>query len=101
MTSTNSMYDNGSMAKSPRLSREKFIIRKNRIMAFLIGVDNVLLNTIKEGLYIPTIFIIGTPASDGASATKDRYQVKERDLSSDEAKKKVFMDGKARSNGSP
>ena len=59
--------------------------------SFLIGVDNILLDTIKEGPYVPTIFITSTPTTEDAPATKDRYQVKEKDFWSYDDKKKVSM----------
>ena len=65
--------------------------------AFLIGLDSSLLETIQEGPHVPMVLILTTSTSDGTSPTPERYMKKDRDLWSEEDKKKVALDGKARS----
>ena len=71
MTSTRYSYDNGLMGKPPRLSRNNFLIWKNRIKAFFNGVDSTLLDIIKEGPFVPHTIILGTPRTETNSGTKE------------------------------
>ena len=96
MAST-SYSDSGSLGKPPKLSRDNFSIWKNRMEAFLIGLDSSLLETIQDGPHVPMVLIPTTSASEGIPATPERYMKKDKDLWSEEDKKKVALDGKARS----
>ena len=81
----------------PKFSRDNFSIWKNRMEAFLIGHDSSLLETIQEGPHAPMILIPTTPSTESTSATPERYMKKDKDLLSEEDKKKVALDGKERS----
>ena len=89
-------YSNGSLGNPPKLSRDNFSIWKNRMEAFLIGIDSSLLETIQDGPHVPMMIIPAVPATDNTPGTPERFMKKDRDLWSDEDKKKVALDGKAR-----
>ena len=65
--------------------------------AFLIGLDSSLLETIQDGPHVPMVLIPTTSTSEGTPSTPERYMKKDKDLWSEEDKKKVALDGKARS----
>ena len=87
MSSTSNSFDTSFMAKPPKICRDKFPMLKNRMVAFLNGIDYVLLDTIRDGPYILKIFvtttnapIISTTPAPGVtqSSLEGRYEVKER-----------------------
>ena len=85
------------MGKPPRLSRDNFSIWKNMMEVFLNGVDSALIDTIKEGPFIPKLLVPTSPATETTPAIAERYRPKEKEFWSEEDKKQVDVDGKARS----
>ncbi|KAI3684855.1 hypothetical protein L6452_34082 [Arctium lappa] len=94
-TNTN-YYDNGSLSKSPRFSRDNFSLWKNRMMLFLEGADPTIPEYIENGPYEPVIIIVAVPATATTEAVPERYVVKEIRQWSDEDKKKVGIDARAK-----
>ena len=78
MASTCNSYDNGSLGKPPRLSRDNFSTWKNWMQVFLNGVDYSLLDIIKDGPYIPRIVIPASPATKSAPCAKKGFRDKEK-----------------------
>ncbi|KAI3665329.1 hypothetical protein L6452_43953 [Arctium lappa] len=94
-TNTN-YYDNGSLSKPPRFSRDNFSLWKNRMMLFLEGADPTIPEYIENGPYEPVRIIAAVPATATTEAVPERYIVKEIRQWSDEDKKKVGIDAKAK-----
>ncbi|KAI3668197.1 hypothetical protein L6452_43274 [Arctium lappa] len=94
-TNTN-YYDNGSLSKPPRFSRDNFSLWKNRMMLFLEGVDPTIPEYIENGPYEPVRIIAAVPATATTEAVPERYVVKEIRQWSDEDKKKVGIDARAK-----
>ncbi|KAI3707468.1 hypothetical protein L6452_26018 [Arctium lappa] len=94
-TNTN-YYDNGSLSKPPRFSRDNFSLWKNRMMLFLEGADPTIPEYIENGPYEPVRIIAAVPATATTEAVPERYVVKEIRQWSDEDKKKVGIDARAK-----
>ncbi|KAI3715356.1 hypothetical protein L6452_22336 [Arctium lappa] len=75
-TNTN-YYDNGSLSKPPRFSRDNFSLWKNRMMLFLEGADPTIPEYIENGPYEPVRIIAAVPATATTEAVPERYVVKE------------------------
>ncbi|KAI3707057.1 hypothetical protein L6452_25245 [Arctium lappa] len=94
-TNTN-YYDNGSLSKPPRFSRDNFSLWKNRMMLFLEGADPTIPEYIENGPYEPVRIIAAVPATATTEAVPERYVIKEIRQWSDEDKKKVGIDARAK-----
>ncbi|KAI3692485.1 hypothetical protein L6452_32301 [Arctium lappa] len=94
-TNTN-YYDNGSLSKPPRFSRDNFSLWKNRMMLFLKGADPTIPEYIENGPYEPVRIIVAIPATATTKVVPERYVVKEIRQWSDEDKKKVGIDVRAK-----
>ncbi|KAI3681330.1 hypothetical protein L6452_36121 [Arctium lappa] len=94
-TNTN-YYDNGSLSKPPRFSRDYFSLWKNRMMLFLEDVDPTIPEYIENEPYEPVRIIAAVPATATTEAVPERYVVKEIRQWSDEDKKKVGIDARAK-----
>ncbi|KAI3697975.1 hypothetical protein L6452_31082 [Arctium lappa] len=94
-TNTN-YYDNGSLSKPPRFRRDNFSLWKNRMMLFLEGVDPTIPEYIENGPYEPVRIIAAVPATATTEAVPERYVVKEIRQWSDEDKKKIGIDARAK-----
>ncbi|KAI3718217.1 hypothetical protein L6452_19079 [Arctium lappa] len=94
-TNTN-YYDNGSLSKPPRFSRDNFSLWKNRMTLFLEGADPTIPEYIENGPYEPVRIIAIVPATATTEAVPERYVVKEIRHWSDEDKKKVGIDARAK-----
>ena len=95
---TNTNYiDNGSLAKPPRFSRDNFNLWKNRMVLFLEGVDPTMPYYMENGPYVPSTIDPAVPAAEGRAAIPERLIPKEIHMWTDEDKKKVAIDTKARS----
>ncbi|KAI3770894.1 hypothetical protein L6452_02042 [Arctium lappa] len=91
-----SYYDNGSLSKPPRFSRDNFSLWKNRMMLFLEGADPTIPEYITNGPYEPVLIIPAIPATTTTPFVPERYVVKEIRQWSDEDKKKVGIDARAK-----
>ncbi|KAI3668177.1 hypothetical protein L6452_43254 [Arctium lappa] len=94
-TNTN-YYDNGSLSKPPRFSRDNFSLWKNRMMLFLEGADPTIPEYIENGPYEPVRIITAVPATATTEVVTERYVIKEIRQWSDEDKKKVGIDARAK-----
>ncbi|KAI3678411.1 hypothetical protein L6452_37702 [Arctium lappa] len=94
-TNTN-YYDNGSLSKPPQFSRDNFSLWKNRMMLFLEGADPTIPEYIENGPYEPVRIIAAVPVTATTEAVPERYVVKEIRQWSDEDKKKVGIDARAK-----
>ncbi|KAI3697893.1 hypothetical protein L6452_30995 [Arctium lappa] len=94
-TNTN-YYDNGSLSKPPRFSRDNFSLWNNRMMLFLERVDPTIPEYIENGPYEPIRIIVVVPATATTEAVPERYVIKEIRQWSDEDKKKVGIDARAK-----
>ncbi|KAI3678122.1 hypothetical protein L6452_37403 [Arctium lappa] len=96
-TNTN-YYDNGSLSKPPRFSRDNFALWKNRMMLFIEGVDPTIPEYVANGPYEPFTIIATVPATATTPAIPERYAIKEIRQLSDKEKKKVGLDAKSSSD---
>ena len=90
-------YDNGSMGKSPRLVRDNFFIWKNRMEAFLMGIDYNLIDIVNEGPHVPMSLIPGTPAIGDMPVVLESRSPKPKANWTKKDRKLVSQNGKPKS----
>ena len=92
-----SYFDSGSLAKPPRFMPENFPLWKSRMELFLAGADPQIPHFIEHGPHIPTSIIPSVAATDTSPAVQERSFVKPVSNWSDEDRRLVNIDTKARS----
>ncbi|KAJ9544333.1 hypothetical protein OSB04_024040 [Centaurea solstitialis] len=95
--SKDSYFDSGSLAKPPRCMPENFPLRKSRMELFLAGSDPQIPYFIEHGPHVPTSIIPSVAATDNTPAVQERSFVKLVANWSDENRRLVNIDTKARS----
>src|SRR5581483_10627954 len=95
--SKDSYFDSGSLAKPPRFMPDNFPLWKSRMELFLAGADLQIPYFIEHGPYVPTSIIPAVAATTSSPDVAERSFVKLVSHWSDEDKRLVNIDTKARS----
>ena len=91
------MSNTGSLTRCPMFDTENFSMWKSRAHLFLSTLDIQMLNIVTEGPYVPTSILSVPSESEGQTSTTERIITKPMHLWSDEDKRMVSLDVKARS----
>src|SRR5581483_11235259 len=92
-----SYFDSGSLAKPPRFKPDNFLLWKSRMELFLAGGDPQIPHFIEHAPHIPTSIIPSVAATDTTPAVQERTFVKLVANWSDEDRRLVNVDTKAKS----
>ncbi|KAJ9547650.1 hypothetical protein OSB04_020193 [Centaurea solstitialis] len=95
--SKDSYFDSGSLAKPPRFMPENFPLWKSRMELFLAGADPQIPYFIEHGPHVPTSIIPSVAATDNTPAVQEISFVKLVANWSDEDRRLVNIETKARS----
>ncbi|KAJ9547461.1 hypothetical protein OSB04_020004 [Centaurea solstitialis] len=95
--SKDSYFDSGSLAKPPRFMPENFPLWKSRMELFFAGADPQIPYFIEHGPHVPTSIIPSIAATNNTPAVQERSFVKLVANWSDEDRRLVKIDTKARS----
>jgi hypothetical protein len=90
-------FDTGSLAKPPRFNKDNFALWKTRMELFLAGSDPQIPYFLENGPFVPTTLVHSVPATATAAEIPERSIVKEVHQWTDEDKRLVNIDTKARS----
>ncbi|KAJ9547605.1 hypothetical protein OSB04_020148 [Centaurea solstitialis] len=97
LPSKDSYFDSGSLAKPPRFMPKNFTLWKSRMELFLAGSDPQIPYYIEHGLHVPTSIIPSVAATENTPAVQERSIVKLLANWSDEDRRLVNINTKARS----
>ncbi|KAJ9545060.1 hypothetical protein OSB04_024767 [Centaurea solstitialis] len=90
-------FESGSLAKPPRFNADNFSLWKSRMELFLSGSDPQIPYFIEHGPYVPTSIIPAVAATTTSPAVPERTFIKQVSNWTDEDKRLVNVDNKARS----
>ena len=90
-------FDTGSLAKPPRFNKDNFHLWKTRMELFLSGSDPQIPHFMEHGPCIPTTLVVAVPATATTAAIPKRTIVKNVTQWTEDDKRLVNIDTKARS----
>ncbi|KAJ9560541.1 hypothetical protein OSB04_005701 [Centaurea solstitialis] len=91
------IFESGSLAKPPRFNADNFPLWKSRMELFLSGSDPQIPYFLEHGPYVPTSIVPAVAATSTTPAAPERTFVKQVSNWTDEDKRLVNVDTKARS----